>query len=69
VYALTHNPTVVGSNPTPATNQIIKFRESAKSTWLRMSPNRQIADEALAFTGLEHPEHDLGNWLSTSSPT
>ena len=36
-----HNPKVVGSNPTPATNQINKLRETKNPIKSPLSPNRK----------------------------
>jgi hypothetical protein len=37
-----HNPKVVGSNPTPATNQISGLERIAKSDSLPLTPNKKI---------------------------
>ena len=40
VPGVAHNPKVVGSNPTPATNQINKLRETRNPIKSPLSPNR-----------------------------
>ena len=52
-----HNPKVVGSNPTPATNQINGLERIRKADSLPFTPNKKIAVQALAFIG----EHHLHN--------
>ena len=37
-----HNPKVVGSNPTPATNQISGLEKISKSDSLPLTPNKKI---------------------------
>lgn len=50
--ATPHNPKVAGSNPAPATNQINSLRFDGRSDKLPKTPNKEIADQALAGTGL-----------------
>jgi len=54
-----HNPKVVGSNPTPATNQINNLQESQKSNRLPISPNKKSRCLGARQHRLEHHFNDL----------